>query len=163
VLIAFIVLHITASKRTIAGNLVVNARRGGGPGAIFNLTHPQADQRWPIDGTAHEAPPELSAAAADPIVGPRSPKSGRLVNPHLPETKHLRMCSLSGSSALALCPGNARASRSPSPVSGQCYPADTRCLLRSRVSIERLSLALFTVTCACRAVQDSHAPIHNVR
>jgi len=62
VLIAFIVLHITASGRTeirIASNLVVNAMaeaaaEGAIFEAIFNLTDPQADQRWAIDGTAHE-------------------------------------------------------------------------------------------------------------
>lgn len=62
VLIAFIVVHITASGRTeirIASNLVLNAMaQAAADGAIFeaifNLTDPQTDQRWPIDGAAHE-------------------------------------------------------------------------------------------------------------
>jgi general secretion pathway protein K len=62
VLIAFVVLHITASGRTeirIAGNLVANAMAEAAADgaifeAIFNLTDPQADQRWPIDGATHE-------------------------------------------------------------------------------------------------------------
>jgi general secretion pathway protein K len=62
VLIAFIVAHITATGRTeirIAGNLVANtvaeaAADGAIFEAIFNLTGPESDQRWPIDGAAHE-------------------------------------------------------------------------------------------------------------
>lgn len=62
VLIAFIVAHLTASGRTevrIAGNLVANsvaqaAADGAVYEAIFNLTDPQPEQRWPIDGTVHE-------------------------------------------------------------------------------------------------------------
>ena len=62
VLIAFIVTHITASGRTeirIASNLVANATAEAAADgaifeAIFNLTRPEADQRWPIDGTAHK-------------------------------------------------------------------------------------------------------------
>jgi general secretion pathway protein K len=61
-LIAFIVLHITASGRIeirIAGNLVANAMAEAAiDGAVFEAildrTDPQADQRWPIDGAAHE-------------------------------------------------------------------------------------------------------------
>jgi general secretion pathway protein K len=62
VLIAFIVAHITASGRTeirIADNLVDNAvARAAADGAIsetiFNLTNPQQDQRWPIDGAQRQ-------------------------------------------------------------------------------------------------------------
>jgi general secretion pathway protein K len=61
VLIAFVVLHLTASGRTeirIADNLVDNAvaaaaADGGISEAIFNLSNPSPDQRWPLDGTAH--------------------------------------------------------------------------------------------------------------
>jgi general secretion pathway protein K len=61
VLIAFVVLHLTASGRTeirIADNLVDNAVTGAAADgaiaeAIFNLSNPQPDQRWPIDGAAH--------------------------------------------------------------------------------------------------------------
>ncbi|MBV8504344.1 MAG: hypothetical protein JOZ11_00785, partial [Alphaproteobacteria bacterium] len=59
VLIGFIVAHMTASGRTevrIAGNLVANsAAQAAADGAIFeaifNLSDPQPDQRWPADGT----------------------------------------------------------------------------------------------------------------
>lgn len=62
VLIAFIVAHVTASGRTeirIAGNLVANAvARAAADGAvfaaIFNLSDPQPEQRWPVDGKARE-------------------------------------------------------------------------------------------------------------
>jgi general secretion pathway protein K len=62
VLIAFVVLHLTASGRTeirIASNLAANAMAeaaadGSIIAAIFNLTDPAADQRWPLDGAAHE-------------------------------------------------------------------------------------------------------------
>jgi general secretion pathway protein K len=62
VLIGFIVTHITASGRTeirIAGNLVFTAMAEAAADgaifeAIFNLTDPQADQRWPIDGATNE-------------------------------------------------------------------------------------------------------------
>jgi general secretion pathway protein K len=58
VLIAFIVARITASGRTeirIAGNLIDNAvARAAADGAIaeaiFNLSNPRQDQRWPLDG-----------------------------------------------------------------------------------------------------------------
>jgi general secretion pathway protein K len=61
VLIAFVVLHLTASGRTeirIADNLVDNAVTGAAADgaiaeAIFNLSNPQPDQRWPLDGAAH--------------------------------------------------------------------------------------------------------------
>jgi len=62
VLIAFIVAHLTASGRTeirIASNLVANAvaqtaADGAIFEAIFNQSNPRPDQRWPLDGTAHE-------------------------------------------------------------------------------------------------------------
>jgi general secretion pathway protein K len=62
VLIGFIVAHITASGRTeirIAGNLVANSvAQAAGDGAIFeaifNLSDPRPDQRWPVDGTARD-------------------------------------------------------------------------------------------------------------
>jgi general secretion pathway protein K len=61
VLIAFLVLHLTASGRTeirIATNLESNAvvaaaADGGISAAIFNLTAPQPDQRWPVNGPPH--------------------------------------------------------------------------------------------------------------
>jgi general secretion pathway protein K len=59
VLIGFIVAHLTASGRTeirIAGNLVANsASQAAADGAIFeaifNLSDPQPERRWPVDGT----------------------------------------------------------------------------------------------------------------
>jgi general secretion pathway protein K len=62
VLIGFLVAHITASGRTeirIAGNLVANsAAQAAADGAIFeaiyNLSDPQPDQRWPVDGTPRQ-------------------------------------------------------------------------------------------------------------
>jgi general secretion pathway protein K len=62
VLIGFIVAHMTASGRTeirIAGNLVANsASQAAADGAIFeavfNLSDPQPEQRWPVDGTPHQ-------------------------------------------------------------------------------------------------------------
>jgi general secretion pathway protein K len=62
VLIAFIVAHITATGRTelrIAQNLVANAvaeaaADGAISEAIFNLSDPQPDRRWPIDGKARD-------------------------------------------------------------------------------------------------------------
>jgi general secretion pathway protein K len=62
VLIAFIVVQITASGRTevrIAGNLISDAVAdaaddGGVFAAIFNLADPNPAQRWALDGTAHE-------------------------------------------------------------------------------------------------------------
>jgi general secretion pathway protein K len=60
VLIAFLVLHLTASGHTeirIADNLVDNAvttaaADGAIDEAIFMLSNPQPDQRWPLDGAA---------------------------------------------------------------------------------------------------------------
>jgi len=58
VLIGFIVAHLSASGRTeirIAGNLVANsAAQAAADGAIyeaiFNLSDPSPEQRWPVDG-----------------------------------------------------------------------------------------------------------------
>jgi general secretion pathway protein K len=60
-LIAFLVLHLTATGRTeirIADNLVDNAvaaaaADGAISQAIFNQSDPKPEQRWPLDGTAH--------------------------------------------------------------------------------------------------------------
>jgi general secretion pathway protein K len=62
VLIGFIVAHLTASGRTeirIAGNLVANsASQAAADGAIFetifNLSDPNPEQRWPVDGTPRQ-------------------------------------------------------------------------------------------------------------
>jgi general secretion pathway protein K len=62
VLIGFIVAHMTASGRTeirIAGNLVANsASQAAADGAIFeaifNLSDPQPEQQWPVDGTPRQ-------------------------------------------------------------------------------------------------------------
>jgi general secretion pathway protein K len=62
VLIGFIVAHMTASGRTeirIAGNLVANsAAQAAADGAIFeaifNLSDPQPEKRWPDDGTPRQ-------------------------------------------------------------------------------------------------------------
>ena len=62
VLIGFIVAHLTASGRTeirIAGNLVANsASQAAADGAIFeaifNLSDPEPEQRWPVDGTPRQ-------------------------------------------------------------------------------------------------------------
>jgi general secretion pathway protein K len=60
-LIAFLVLHLTASGHTeirIADNLVDNAvaaaaADGAISEAIFNQSNPKPEQRWPLNGTAH--------------------------------------------------------------------------------------------------------------
>lgn len=62
VLIAFIVAHLTASGRTeirIASNLAANAAaRAAADGAIyqaiFNLSSPRPEARWPVDGSTRE-------------------------------------------------------------------------------------------------------------
>src|SRR5712691_4136493 len=62
VLIGFIVAHLTASGRTeirISSNLVANsvaqaAADGAIFEAIFNLSDPRPDQRWPLDGSARQ-------------------------------------------------------------------------------------------------------------
>ena len=61
-LIAFIIAHLTATGRTeirIASNLVANsAAQAAADGAvfeaIFNLSDPQPEQRWPVDGSVRE-------------------------------------------------------------------------------------------------------------
>ena len=61
VLIAFVIAHLSAMGRgeiRISGNLLANAAaRAAADGAIneaiFNLSNPQQDQRWPIDGNPH--------------------------------------------------------------------------------------------------------------
>ena len=61
VLIAFLVLHLTASGRTetrIASNLQLNAiaataADGGISAAIFNQTSPRPEERWLVDGPPH--------------------------------------------------------------------------------------------------------------
>jgi general secretion pathway protein K len=62
VLIGFIIAHVTASGRTeirIASNLVANseaqaAADGAIFEAIFNLSDPQPDQRWPVGATPRQ-------------------------------------------------------------------------------------------------------------
>ncbi|HEX4616399.1 MAG TPA: hypothetical protein VH230_10860 [Stellaceae bacterium] len=62
VLIGFIVAHLSASGRTeirIAGNLVANsASQAAADGAIFeaiyNLSDPQLEQRWPVDAAPRQ-------------------------------------------------------------------------------------------------------------
>jgi general secretion pathway protein K len=62
VIIAFIVAHLTASGRTeirIAGNLVANAvaqaaADGAISAAIFNLSDPRPERRWPVDGNTRQ-------------------------------------------------------------------------------------------------------------
>jgi len=62
VLIAFIIAHLTATGTTeirIASNLVANAvvqatADGAIYEAIFKLSDPQPDQRWPVDGNTRE-------------------------------------------------------------------------------------------------------------
>ena len=62
VLIAFIVAHVTANGRTevrIANNIVANAEAqaaadGAIYQAIFNLSDPEPNQRWPVDGNSRK-------------------------------------------------------------------------------------------------------------
>lgn len=62
VLVAFIVAHVTAAGRSevrIAGNLAANAAAqaaadGAIYQAIFNLSNPQPDRRWVLDGGGHQ-------------------------------------------------------------------------------------------------------------
>jgi len=85
VLIAFVVLHLTASGRTeirIADNLVDNAvaaaaADGAIAEAIFNLSNPQPQQRWPLDGTAHQL------AIGDSRVVVRLEDEAARINPNL--------------------------------------------------------------------------------
>ncbi len=84
-LIAFIVGHLTATGRTeirIALNLVANATAEAAADgaifeAIFNLTIPEPDQRWPIDGTARVL------AIGDSRVTLRLEDEGGWINPNL--------------------------------------------------------------------------------
>lgn len=85
VLIAFLVLHLTASGRTeirIADNLVDNAvaaaaADGGITEAIFNLSNPRPDQRWRLDGAVH------SLAIGDSRVTVRLADEAARINPNL--------------------------------------------------------------------------------
>jgi general secretion pathway protein K len=85
VLIAFVVAHITASGRTeirIADNLVDNAvARAAADGAIsaaiFNLSNPRPEQRWPLDG----APRQL--AVGDSRIALRLEDEASRINPNL--------------------------------------------------------------------------------
>jgi general secretion pathway protein K len=85
VLIAFLVLHLTASGRTeirIADNLVDNAvaaaaADGAISEAIFNLSNPRPDQRWPLDGAAH------SMTIGDSRVTVRLADEAARINPNL--------------------------------------------------------------------------------
>ena len=62
VLIGFIAAHLAASGRTevrIAGNLAANAAaaaalEGAFDAAIFNLSDPDPQRRWPLDGAPHQ-------------------------------------------------------------------------------------------------------------
>jgi general secretion pathway protein K len=62
VLIGFLVAQLTGAGRTellIARNLYANAAaeaavEGAIAEALFNLSDPQPDQRWPLDGSVHE-------------------------------------------------------------------------------------------------------------
>ncbi|HUC72906.1 MAG TPA: hypothetical protein VMS01_17090 [Stellaceae bacterium] len=85
VLIAFVVLHLTGSGRTeirIADNLVANAAAaaaadGAISEAIFNLSDPRPEQRWPIDG------PPRTVAIGDFRVVVRLEDEASRINPNL--------------------------------------------------------------------------------
>lgn len=85
VLIAFLVLHLTASGRTeirIANNLQSNAvaaaaADGAISAAIFSLSAPQPDQRWPVNGPAHQ----LTIGNCQVVV--RLENEGARINPSL--------------------------------------------------------------------------------
>jgi general secretion pathway protein K len=85
VLVAFLVLHMTASGRTeirIANNLVANAvaaaaADGAIAEAIFNLSDPRPEQRWPLDG-----PPRILAVGECPVVVRLEDEASR-INPNL--------------------------------------------------------------------------------
>jgi general secretion pathway protein K len=85
VLIAFVVLHLTASGRTeirIANNLVANAvtaaaADGAISEAIFNLSASRAEQRWPLDG------PPRQIAVGECGVAVRLLDEAARVNPNL--------------------------------------------------------------------------------
>ncbi len=84
VLIAFIVAQLTATGRTeirIASNLVANAvAQAAADGAIFvaifNVSNPQPDQRWPVDGSVHEL------VIGSNRVGVRLEDEGSWINPN---------------------------------------------------------------------------------
>ena len=85
VLVAFLVLHMTASGRTeirIANNLVANAvaaaaADGAIAEAIFNLSDPRPEQRWPLDG-----PPRILAVGECRVVVRLEDEASR-INPNL--------------------------------------------------------------------------------
>ncbi len=85
VLVDFLVLHMTASGRTeirIADNLVANAvaaaaADGAIAEAIFNLSDPRPEQRWPLDG-----PPRILAVGECPVVVRLEDEASR-INPNL--------------------------------------------------------------------------------
>jgi general secretion pathway protein K len=85
VLIAFLVAHITASGRTeirIADNLIDNAvartaADGAISAAIFNLSNPRPEQRWPLDGALRPL------AVGDSRVELRLEDEASRINPNL--------------------------------------------------------------------------------
>ena len=85
VLIAFLVLHLTTSGHTeirIANNLDANAvasaaADGGIATAIYNLSSPRPDERWPVDG------PARLLTVGDCRVAVRLENEAALVNPSL--------------------------------------------------------------------------------
>lgn len=85
VLVDFLVLHMTASGRTeirIADNLVANAvaaaaADGAIAEAIFNLSDPRPEQRWPLDG-----PPRIFAVGECRVVVRLEDEASR-INPNL--------------------------------------------------------------------------------
>ena len=85
VLTAFLVLHLTATGRTeirIADNLVANsvaaaAADGAISEAIFNLSDPRPERRWPVDGS-----PRALAVGDSRVVVRLMDEAGR-VNPNL--------------------------------------------------------------------------------
>ena len=85
VLVAFLVLHMTTSGRTeirIANNLVANAvaaaaADGAIAEAIFNLSDPRPEQRWPLDG-----PPRIFAVGECRVVVRLEDEASR-INPNL--------------------------------------------------------------------------------
>jgi type II secretory pathway component PulK len=123
VLIAFIVLHIMASGRTkirIPGNLIGNAMAAAAADgtifeAIFNLMDPQADQRWPTDGTTQQ----LVIGESRVVV--RLEDEAGWINPNAASPALLE-------AGFTLGPSNARATALLPPGSERCCPADTKCL-----------------------------------
>jgi general secretion pathway protein K len=106
VLIAFLVLHLTATGRTeirIADNLVANAvaaaaADGAVSEAIFNLSNPRPEQRWPVGGS----PQVLTVGDCRVVV--RLEDEAARVNPNL-ASPALMEALLRG---LGSDPGNAR-------------------------------------------------------